>query len=298
MRVFGIRLFKPIMACCASKKRIFLSLFGLTAVGVAAWALWPRTDAAPSVALPSDKPVVVAKEQTSAEALSEGLTLVQQAYDSFDQRIKDYTATFEKQERVDGVLLPKETLLLKLRQEPFSVYLQHQAPADKKGQEAIYVEGQNDGNLVAHDANPFIGLVTLRLPPQGYLAMRGNRYDITTAGMKNLLGQLLKLASEQHDALARCQIRFIEGELVGNRVCRCLEIKSSERLPGFPMAQARIYFDEGYGAPVRYEAFEWPATGEGAPELVEFYQYTNVQLNVKLQDSDFDPANPAYGYNE
>ncbi len=296
MRIIGVKLLKPIMFCCSTKWRFLLTVIGVAAIAIVAYTLWPKPDAATTVALPSSPSNGASTTQTSAAALAEGLALVESAYNSFDARIADYTATFEKQERVDDVLLPQETIAIKVRQQPFSVYLKHQAPADKQGQEAIYVDGQNDGNLVAHDGNPLLGLMTLRLPPQGFLAMQGNRHDITSAGMKNLLGQLLKLSQEQEENLARCHIRWIAGETVDKRPVRCLEIRSEERLPGFPIAIARIYFDDGYQTPVRYEAFEWPEDG-GDPILVEFYQYSNVQLNPGLSDLDFDPQNEAYNYN-
>ncbi|MDA7978251.1 MAG: DUF1571 domain-containing protein [Pirellulales bacterium] len=295
MQIMGLRFLKPVMFCCSSKRRFLCTMLLIGAVSVTGYVLWPRADAPSGVTISSGDSVNASPEMTSAEALAEGLKMVQAAHDSFDSRISDYTATFHKQERVGGVLLPQETIFVKIRQQPFSVYLRHSAPENKAGQEAIYVDGKHDGKLVAHDGNSLLGLMTVTLPPKGFLAMRGNRHDITSAGMKNLLSQLLKLAKEQDANLARCEIRWIEDQFVDDRPCRCLEINSPERLRGFPMAIARIYFDEEYGAPVRYEAFEWPE-GEGEPHLVEFYQYTNVKRNAGLSDLDFDPDNEEYDY--
>lgn len=295
MRVVGLKLIKPVMYCCSSKRRFFFSLVIATGLGLAAWVLWPRSDAVSTVGLPDDLDTSAPAEQTSAEALTEGLALVQAAHDSFDTRIANYTAEFEKQERVGGVLRPREKMSIKIRQQPFSVYIKHHSPEDLAGQEAIFVEGQNDGNLIAHHGSSLLGWLPLRLPPEGKMAMMGNRYSIKSAGMKNLLGQLLKLSKEQEANLARCDIRWIEGELVDKRPVRCLQIRSPEPLPGFPLAIARIYFDPGYNAPVRYEAFEWPEGG-GEPTLAEFYQYSDVKLNAELTDHDFDPDNEAYDY--
>ncbi len=296
MRVIGLKLIRPVMFCCSTKWRFLASLLLVTGIGVAVFLLWPRTDASPSVTVPESSGTA-ATEQTSAEALAEGLALVSAANDSFDARIQDYTASFEKQERVDGVLLPRETMAIKIRQQPFSVYIHHLAPEDLQGQEAIYVEGQNDGKLIAHHGSSLLGWLPLRLVPEGPVAMMGNRYSIKSAGMKNLLGQLLKLADEQQENLARCDIRWIDCEPVDNRPVRCLEIRSPAPLPGFPLAIARIYFDSGYNAPVRYEAFEWPEDTSSEPILVEYYQYTSVKLNAGLSDIDFDPENEAYDYN-
>src|SRR5262245_57541334 len=63
--------------------------------------------------------------------------------------VQDYSATFVKRDRIDGVLGEHQHLFLKVRQKPFSVYIYFLGPEDVKGREAIYVEGKNDGHLLA-----------------------------------------------------------------------------------------------------------------------------------------------------
>ena len=59
--------------------------------------------------------------------------------------------------------------------QPLSVYLQFLKPSSIKGRECIYVEGKNDGNVIAHEGG-FKGkfLPTVTIPPDGTLAMRGH----------------------------------------------------------------------------------------------------------------------------
>jgi hypothetical protein len=40
----------------------------------------------------------------------------------------------------------------------------------------------------------------------------------------------------------------------------------------------------------------WPETPEGEPILDEEFVYEQLQMNVQLEDQDFDPDNPAYKY--
>ena len=65
-----------------------------------------------------------------------------------------------KRERIDGTVNPHEYMYVKIRNrkvvngkivQPLSVYLNFFKPATIKGREVIYVEGQNDGNIVAHE---------------------------------------------------------------------------------------------------------------------------------------------------
>ncbi len=228
--------------------------------------------------------------------LARGLAMAQKSLEKFED-IQDYTCTFRKRERVGGELLPEETIVCKVRHEPFSVYLKHTAPDDLKGQEALYVKGKNGGRLVAHSTGIASLVGTVQLPPDGFLAMAGNRHPITSAGMRNLLLQLQKLAVEQRDNLEECEVKFLEDQEVNDRPCRCLQIVSPRAKPGFRLAKARIYLDEEWNVPVRYEAYEFPEGDDtGEPILVEQYIYENVKFNQGLTNADFSHENEAYDF--
>jgi hypothetical protein len=107
--------------------------------------------------------------------------------------VDDYTALLIKRERIGATLGPHEYMTAKIRSrkiangqivKPLSVYLGFVKPASIKGREVLYVEGRNNGNLVAHEGG-FKGrfLPTVNLPPNGTLAMRGQRYPMTEIGL-------------------------------------------------------------------------------------------------------------------
>lgn len=272
---------------------LLLVLLAVAAVAIYRW--WPRADALPSVSADRFGGPPTAGASDSAQALEEALAAARSSLETF-QTIRDYTATFVKQERVGGRLLEQETAVLKVRQEPFSVYLRHTAPPARDGQEALYIARRNDGKLIAHGVGLEKLLGTLRLDPQGFLAMRDNRHPITQIGMKNLLDELLKLSQTQRDNILQCDVRIDEEQQVDGRPCRCLQLRSPRPLPGFPLAIARIYLDRQWNIPVRYEAYEWKDEAGGEYHLVEFYEYRDIRLNVGLTDEDFDPENPEYGF--
>ena len=70
-----------------------------------------------------------------------------------------------KRERIDGTLQPAESMFVKIRHEPFSVYTYFKAPDNMKGQEALYVDGKNDGCLLGHGVGIKKVVGTLRLSP-------------------------------------------------------------------------------------------------------------------------------------
>lgn len=66
------------------------------------------------------------------------------------EKLDDYSATVVRRERFRGKLTGYEYLQVKIRHHPFSVYAHFLSPAAEKGQEVVYVEGQNHGELWAH----------------------------------------------------------------------------------------------------------------------------------------------------
>ena len=80
------------------------------------------------------------------------------------------------------------------------------------------------------------------------------------------------------------------------RKCVMLEVMHPVQREHFEFHVARIYLDQELEIPIAYEGFSWPEEEGGEPVLEEKYFYTELKLNVGLQDSDFDPSNPSYDY--
>jgi hypothetical protein len=228
--------------------------------------------------------------------LEPALKIAQKGLDSIKANIKDYSATMVKRERIDGVLGEHEYMFCKVRHEPFSVYLSFLAPEAVKGQEVIYVAGQNDDNILAHAGSgvrAMVGMVSLK--PSSMLAMQGNRYPITELGVENLTRRLVEVA--EHDKqFGECEVNFFPGAKVNGRICTCIQVTHPVPRRNFRFHLARVFIDDELTIPVRYEAYDWPQEAGGQPVLMEEYTYMNVQVNQGFTDVDFDPRNPAYKF--
>jgi hypothetical protein len=210
------------------------------------------------------------------------------------ETVSDYVCTFSKRERIEGRLRSKHVMLMKVRTHPRSIYFKFRQPSP--GREAIYVDGRNDGKVLAHE----VGLKrllagTLSLDPTGGMAMEDNRHPITHAGIGSLLDTVEARWSRDLDP-TESLMAIHEGQLVGSRSCILLESTHPRHLPQLLFYRVRVYIDQELGLPIRFEAYDWPATPEAAPELVEEYTYTDVKLNVGLSDADFDVSNTAYSF--
>ena len=84
------------------------------------------------------------------------------------QKVPDYTAQFTKQELVDGSLLDEQTIYLKCRHQPFSIYLRWLT--GDTGREVLYVDGLNEGNMVVHAGGWKARLPALTISPDSSLA--------------------------------------------------------------------------------------------------------------------------------
>lgn len=211
------------------------------------------------------------------------------------EKVADYSAVIYKRERVNGKLGDYNRMFIKIRHKPFSVYLYFLAPDRLKGQEVIYVEGANDGKMIAHGVGIQKLLGAVPLDPTGRLAMNGNRYPITEIGLMNLTRRLIEIA--EHDAqYGECEVKFIPKATIRDRTATCIQVLHPVPRRNFRFHVARIYVDDEMNIPVRYESWDWPKRPGEKAQLIEEYTYTDIRLNNGFTDEDFDAHNPNYGF--
>jgi outer membrane lipoprotein-sorting protein len=240
--------------------------------------------------------LVVPSAVTAEEhSLDPAIRLAKKALSEMES-IKDYSATMVKRERVDGKLLEHEYAYIKVRHEPFSVYMYFVGPKKIKGREVLYVEGKNDGKLIAHESGGLISFVTVKLDPESPLAMRGNRYPITHLGIKNLAEKLVERADQDKKIGEPVEVKFFKGAKIDKRSVTCIQVTHPKRHPKHMFYKARVFIDEETKLPIRYEAYDWPKEEGGKPLLIEEYTYLKLDLNKGYTDEDFDEDNPNYNF--
>jgi hypothetical protein len=165
-----------------------------------------------------------------------------------------------------------------------------------KGQEVIYVDGKNDGNMLAHAGSGVRAMMgTVALKPQSMIAMQGNRYAVTEIGVENLARRLVEVA--EHDKqFGECEVNFFPNAKVNGRICTCIQVVHPVPRRNFRFHLARVFIDDEYTIPIRYEAYDWPQETGGQPLLMEEYTYMNVKVNNGFTDADFDTKNTAYKF--
>ncbi len=233
--------------------------------------------------------VALRPSNTRSNALKQALQIVGKSQAAL-QSVKDYSATFSKKEIV-GKKLIEQTMQIKMRQKPFSVYLKFATP--HKGREVIYVDGLNKGKLLAHGTGFQKIVGTLKLKPSSNLVMKENRYPITQIGIEKMLNAVVAIWEKQ---ASNSQVRYFPKAKIGKTSVRVIEVthaKKTTTTPQFHMT--RLYIDNQTQLPIRVQQYGFPKSG-GKPPLIEQYTYSNVKTNIGLASRDFDPKNPGYDY--
>jgi len=219
--------------------------------------------------------------------LMPALNWAKDIYKHIDTDVKDYTCTFVKRERHDGKVSDPEFVFAKFRNQPYSVYMRFVKPAAVEGQEAIYVDGQNNNNLVGRGSGIKRIAGWVSFVPTSPVPMKDNHYPITEAGVRNLTKRLIEVA-ENDVKYGECEVKFYKNAKINGSSTTCVQVVHPTPRKNFLFHKARIYVDDELKVPVRYEAYDWPAKAGDDPQLIEEYTYLNMKINLGLTDADFD----------
>ena len=208
--------------------------------------------------------------------------------------INDYEARFSKNVRI-GARMVSQTMDIKVRENPFSVYLRFHSP--NPGREVLYVHGQNSNQLLAHEAGLKAIAGTITLLPTSKLAMDGCRYPITQIGMSKMLQTIIS-QWENTDPTLNVEVQYYPNAKFESRACRVIETKVIDKKPGVKFHMTRLYIDKETQLPIRVEQYDFPkrAGRDLDPQLEEEFSYSLIRTNVGLKDHDFSPQNRQYGF--
>ncbi len=254
----------------------------------------------------------VADETTMADVLE----LAKESLATMHATVHDYTARFVKQERdAEGNLGEVTEMKMKAMPRhrdgkldaPMRVYLDFQKPASQVGREVIWAEDLYDGQLVVHEGG-FLGMLTVRLDPNGFMAMRGQRFPISQIGLTRLVELLIERGTLDLDNpdISVAIIKGHEFDGIDTELIQVRRAKPSGLENDFSLAE--IVIDRKRMLVLQYRSFGWNETADGTsksgstdaenanPPLIESYTYHDIKTNVGLTGSDFDPENPEYRY--
>lgn len=215
------------------------------------------------------------------------------------EKISDYTATFVKQERIDGSDIQEvQTIHLKLRHQPFSVYMKWLV--GPVGQEVLYVDGLHENRMLVKKGGRMGKLLpVVKIDPTGSLAMAEARHPVTDAGLLTLTAKVLSYSTRDLTLEEGIECQMISGP-IHNRPCHCFIVNYASVNIDPLYRKSITYVDEQLLLPIHIKNFGWPQDNAAAPDdsedLLEYYAFTDVQFDRRLADADFDHQNKQYTF--
>jgi hypothetical protein len=206
------------------------------------------------------------------------------------KKASDYTVQFRRQERIGGALLDPQAINLKIRHEPFSIYMKW--TEGDKGRQLIYVTGQNDDHVLVQlggIAGRLAGTVAVK--PDDARILAESRYPATCAGLL----ELTRIMLEHHDADLKRKTGFQcvmkDGDSFDNRPCYLTELTYESPEVNADYHRSLIQIDKELSVPLCIRNYTWvegkPAATDGEHNLIEHYAFTGLELNNELADEDF-----------
>ena len=243
------------------------------------------------------KPISDAELTKNEHPMDSVLLLARDSLKHINETITDYTATLTRQERIGEVLTEKNTIHAKIRNEfenqPMSVYIRFTQPAAVRGREVIWVAGENENKITAHEGG-LLNLFRIVQPHDGFIAMMGSRYSIAETGIQRLMGKLIQHALHDRE-YGECEVQLSEAQSAGV-ACRRIRVVHPIEREHFIFHIVEVDIDLQRNIPVRLASWMWPETDGAEPPLTEEYIYTDIKLNVGLTNDDFNPDSEQYSY--
>ena len=142
--------------------------------------------------------------------------------------VKDYSCTMVSQEHVRGKLLDENIMQMKVKTEPFSVYMRWLAPAKFKEQEVAFALGKNGNKMRVKSnvlGNKLIGWISL--DANDPRVFENSRHSILEAGIGNLIDTTLR-NWERERLIGKTDVRVSESSY-NKRDCYRIETICPER---------------------------------------------------------------------
>jgi hypothetical protein len=246
---------------------------------------------ADDVKVAESKAAPAANPQAGAPSTVETLRALYEKARLRHQMMDTYIMRLKRREAVNGKVRPEELVLVKFRQEPFSVYFKW-VGTEAKGREVVYVKGRPGNEIhtltAAGDVLLLPGGSRFSLSADSALVKAKSRYPITDAGLGTSIRKfgLLVDAIEKGDK-RQGTVKYM-GEVKRPEFER--PVRGVEQV--FPPQSDPLvasggrrwwFFDTALGLPVLI------ITHDETGREVEYYCHDRIQAPVHLDDDDFNP---------
>ena len=244
------------------------------------WLLWVSTSGCRSKPLtdkssdPSTRIPVADSSKTDLESGPIAWSEIASSY----ERVVDYVCLYDKEEQ--SISKGAQQKIRFYFRKPFDVRMEWLDARGGVDQTAVYRQGFNDGNVLAHESG-LLGTLTgtLQLDPNESLALSDSGHPITDVGIGKIIDRARKDATNP-----RIASNFSGEESLDGRPAYKFEFTAIGDAGVGGLAAARIaliWIDRDLKLPVKLELYD------AARALLERHQFKQMRVNQKLGDKIF-----------
>jgi hypothetical protein len=201
-----------------------------------------------------------------------------------------YICRLKRREQVAGKQKPEEIIIFKCRARPFSVHFKWLSD-EGNGREVVFIGGKGDDKLhilTAAGDIPFTPAGRrLDLPMDSLLVRSASKYPITEAGVCRSVARFHRLLDDERRGLPGLTIKNL-GMMQRPEFPTPLEMVEltlpPNREPEAPQGGRRLL---GFDPMTKWPVFSTTFDPNGRE--IDYYCFDRFQLNVRLDDDDFDP---------
>lgn len=212
------------------------------------------------------------------------------------ESIESYTTVFEKHERINGVLLERHSMSLKVRHSPFSVYMKVLS-GDNTDRQILYPaapDGDRKNMVLVKLATLGGRLPAIALETDDPKVMEESRYPITKAGILELSRMALQFRQKDLTFGDRVRTTMRDDETFAGRPVYTFSVEYSRPEDSADYRKCVLQIDRELMLPVSATNWTWPdkvkvADGESIEQatLLEYYSFRDVRMNPGLKATDF-----------
>jgi hypothetical protein len=211
-------------------------------------------------------------------------SLVTESIKRFKQ-VHDFTCTLEKKVNKKGVLYYDPEIRAKCKK-PAHYYFKW-GKGRFEGQEVIFDKGSNNNKIIGHYGG-VLSFITLRIDPEGSIAMKRNHHPLNRSGLVKIY-DILEDSYSRHKETGVGIIELAGDGMVDDRAVWIIQGVFPPDM-GFYNAKMTLYLDKEHLLPIKVTVYDW------SDELYEEYIFHNLKFNVGLNEKDFDPDNDQYNF--
>ena len=200
-------------------------------------------------------------------------------------KVRDYTCTFTRQERIDGVLGAEQVAEMKARTQPAAATVKFVKPEVAFGLEMTYATNKRDGKIRYRPGG--IKGTPVVVSDDDAKLLAANRHPVTQLGIAATLDLLGSIAAREKALGNGVETFTSEYKFDGAAVTR-YEVFTRRPHAHRYAHKVLVYVDKETKLPVRFEAYDQPKSGSATGDLLEAYSYSNVKYNVGLGDAAFE----------